>query len=260
LLFCHRAEVMPMKMQRFPAICLLAGSLLAPLAAWAQGTVLITGANRGIGLALAAEFVEGGFEVIGTARDPEKATELRATGARVEALDVTSADSVAALSRTLDGLPIDILINNAGIKGQDSSDLEGLDMAQFETVMNVNTLGPMRVIQALYPNVRAGKRKIIANISSTMGSNELNTWGCCIAYRASKAALNNLSTTLAVDYGKQGLVVVTLHPGYVQTDMNNGNGNLTPAQSAAGLFRVISGLQAKDNGAYLDHAGQSLPW
>ena len=223
-------------------------------------TVLITGANRGIGLALAEQFAKAGYGVIGTARDPDEATELKATGARIVPLDVTVPESVAALAATLKGVPIDIVINNAGIGGEDSRDLAAMDVEAIKRTLDVNTLGPVRVIQALYPNVKASERKLFVNISSMMGSMELNTWGCCLGYRASKAALNSANQTLAVDFGKQGLTFVVMHPGYVQTDMNEGQGNITPTESATGLLRVISALDARDNGKFYDWQGKELPW
>jgi NAD(P)-dependent dehydrogenase (short-subunit alcohol dehydrogenase family) len=213
-----------------------------------KGTVLITGANRGIGLALAQQFSAAGYEVIGTARNPEGATELRKTGARVEQLDVADQASVDALAKRLQGVAVDIVINNAGIKGQDTRDLAAMDVNAMMRTLDVNTLGPLRVIQALYPNVQA------------MGSNELNTWGCCADYRASKAALNAINTTLALDFGKQGVTFVVFHPGYVQTDMNEGQGNITPTQSASGLLAVISELSPTDNGKFYDWRGKELPW
>jgi NAD(P)-dependent dehydrogenase (short-subunit alcohol dehydrogenase family) len=226
----------------------------------AEGTVLITGANRGIGLALADKFSAAGYQVIGTARDPGTASALKKTGARVERLDVTDQASVDGLAATLKGVPIDIVINNAGVKGQDSRDLASLDVNKMIRVLDVNTLGPLRVMQALYPNVQQGERKMFVNISSMMGSNQLNTWGCCADYRASKAALNAINTTLARDLGKEGMTFVVFHPGYVQTDMNEGKGNITPEQSAAGLVAVITGLDAGDNGKFYDWQGKELPW
>jgi NAD(P)-dependent dehydrogenase (short-subunit alcohol dehydrogenase family) len=229
-------------------------------AAESAGTVLITGANRGIGLALAKRFGEAGYTVIGTARSPEKAVDLKATGARVEKLDVTSQDSVDALARSLGDTPLDILINNAGIKGHDAKQLDELEVDQLAQTLSVNTLGPLRVIQALYTNIQRSPTAIVANISSMMGSMEMNTWGCCLGYRASKSALNSFTKTLAVDHGDKNLIFVTLHPGYVQTDMNDGQGNVTPAQSADGLFKVITGLDDSDNGKFYDFKGNELPW
>jgi len=230
------------------------------LAADSKGTVLITGANRGIGLALARHFGEAGFTVIGTARDPIDAAELKATGARVEQLDVTDQASVDAMAQRLSSTPIDILINNAGVKGEDNRDMATLDVDNMQWVMNVNTLGPVRVIKALFPNLQAGTRKAVVNISSTMGSIANNTWGCCAGYRASKSALNSINKTFATDYGKLGLTFVVMHPGYVQTDMNDGQGNITPDESAAGILKVAMGLDAADNGRFYDWQGKELPW
>ena len=245
------------------AVLLIGLASLLPVntfAADSKGTVLITGANRGIGLALARHFSDAGFRVIGTARKPEQATELKETGARVEQLDVTDQASVAALAQRLADTPIDILINNAGIKGEDYKDMASLDVEALEWVLNVNTLGPVRVMKALFPNVQSSERKMVVNISSTMGSIERNTWGCCAGYRASKSALNSINKTFAVDFGKQGVTFVVMHPGYVQTDMNEGQGNITPDQSAVGLMTVITRLDASDNGKFYDWQGKELPW
>ena len=229
-------------------------------AADSKGTVFITGANRGIGLSLARSFTDAGFNVIGTARKPEKATGLKETGARVEQLDVTDQASVDAMAQRMADTPIDILINNAGIKGDDTKDMASLDVENMEWVLNVNTLGPVRVMKALFPNVQSGERKMVVNISSTMGSIERNTWGCCAGYRASKSALNSINKTFAMDFGKQGVTFVVMHPGYVQTDMNEGQGNITPRQSGVGLMTVITGLDASDNGKFYDWEGNELPW
>ena len=229
-------------------------------AADSKGTVFITGANRGIGLALAQHFSAAGFNVIGTARKPDQATALKETGVRIEQLDVTDQASVDAMAQRLGDTPIDILINNAGIKGGDTKDMASLDVETMEWVLNVNTLGPVRVMKALFANVQSGERKVFVNISSTMGSIEKNTWGCCADYRASKSALNSINKTFAVDFGKQGLTFVVMHPGYVQTDMNEGQGNITPNQSGAGLMNVITGLDASDNGKFYDWEGNELPW
>lgn len=241
-------------------LCFVGSMSVNTFAADAKGTVFITGANRGIGLSLARNFSDAGFKVIGTARDPEEATELKETGARVEQLDVTDQASVDAMARRLADTPIDILINNAGIKGEDSKDMASLDLESMEWVLNVNTLGPVRVMKALFQNVLSSERKLVVNISSTMGSIERNTWGCCAGYRASKTALNSINKTFAVDFGKQGVTFVVMHPGYVQTDMNEGQGNITPDQSGNGLMKVITGLDASDNGKFYDWQGEELPW
>jgi NAD(P)-dependent dehydrogenase (short-subunit alcohol dehydrogenase family) len=225
-----------------------------------KGTVLITGANRGIGLALAEQFVEAGYQVIGTARKPAKATELEKLGARVEQLDVAEPDSVAAMAKRLQNTPIDILVNNAGITGHMAADLAATDIEQLDWVFQVNSLGPLRVTQALLPMLDSGDKKQVVNISSMMGSMELNTWGGYIGYRGSKAALNSFNQTLAVEMGKQGYVFVVMHPGYVQTEMNKGAGEISPQESATGIFKVIEGLKPSDNGAFYDNNGKAMPW
>jgi len=130
----------------------------------------------------------------------------------------------------------------------------------MQRVLNVNTLGPVRVIKALFPNLQAGGRKTVVNISSTMGSIERNTWGCCAGYRASKSALNSVNKTFAADYRGQGMIFVVMHPGYVQTDMNDGSGSITPDQSAEGILKVATGLTKADNGKFYDWQGDELPW
>ena len=241
-------------------LCVVSSFTVDTWAADSKGTVFITGANRGIGLGLAQHFSDAGFEVIGTARNPEKAAELKATGARIVQLDVTDQVSVDAMAKNLTGTPIDILINNAGVKGNDSKDMASLDVENMAWVLNVNTLGPVRVMKALFANVESSGRKMVVNISSTMGSIEKNTWGCCVGYRASKTALNSINKTFSVDLGKQGVTFVVMHPGYVQTDMNEGQGNITTDQSAVGLMNVITGLDASDNGKFYDWQGNELPW
>jgi NAD(P)-dependent dehydrogenase (short-subunit alcohol dehydrogenase family) len=226
----------------------------------AEGTVLITGANRGIGLALARKFSKEGYDVIGTARKPDEAIDLKETGARVVQLDVAQQASVDAMAAELKDVPIDIVINNAGIAGHSSPELATLTVDNLGPVLNINTLGPLRVTQALLDNVMASDRKLVVNISSMMGSMELNTFGCCLGYRASKAALNSITVTLAVNYKDEDIAFVTMHPGYVQTDMNEGRGEISPLKSAAGIYRVIKGLDKSDSGKFYDNEGNDMPW
>jgi NAD(P)-dependent dehydrogenase (short-subunit alcohol dehydrogenase family) len=241
-------------------IALAALSLAAAAATAAEtATVLITGANRGIGLEYARQFEAKGYTVIGTARQPDEATELKALGARVEALDVTDATSVAALAKRLDGVPIDVLINNAGIGDRGDTDVLTTDPALFERTLAVNTIGPLRVTQALLPNLRAGTRKHIVNMSSRLGSIALNN-GNYPAYRASKAALNQVNRSLSIELGKQGFVVVVVHPGWVRTEMGGAEAPLLPDESVRGLVALIERLEASNNGGFYDYLGQEIPW
>lgn len=223
------------------------------------GTVLITGANRGLGLEFARQFHEAGYQVIATARKPDAADELNALGVRVEQLDVADASSVAGLAERLGEMPLDILINNAGIGGTRRS-IEDVDIQAVERTIAVNTLGPMRVTQALIGNLRDGERKIIVNITSSMGSIERNTRGIGYGYRESKAALNMFTRSLANELKDQEFRCITMSPGWVKTDMGGPNARLTPAESIAGMIKVINGLTAQDSGEFFNHNGERLPW
>ena len=221
--------------------------------------VLITGANRGLGLEFAKQYVEAGWEVIGTARKPDSASDLKDTGARVMQLDVVDADSVAKLAAALKGQPIDLLINNAGILvNQNALSESDLDAAGRQ--LDVNVLGPMRVTQSLLPNLEAGQKKIIVNISSGLGSIAGNESGGFYGYRESKAALNMFTRSLSAELGDKGFIAVAMDPGWVQTDMGGSSAPLTPEQSISGIRAVIDGLTAEDSGTYLRHDGENVAW
>jgi NAD(P)-dependent dehydrogenase (short-subunit alcohol dehydrogenase family) len=231
--------------------------------AWAAlgkgDTVLITGANRGIGLEMARQLTARGVNVIGTARKPAEAGELKALGARVEQLDVIDERSVAALAQRLEGVAIDVLINNAGVGGLRASSIEGVDFNDMAFTFNVNSIGPMRVTQALLENLRAGETRQVVNVSSVLGSIEMNS-GTMYAYRASKTALNSLNKTLSVELGPQGFTCVVVHPGWVKTRMGGEAAPVEVEDSVAGLIAVIDGLTPDSNGRFIDFQGEDLPW
>lgn len=250
-------------MKILSALC-LAFLLSLPIActgddADAKGTVLITGANRGLGLEYARQYAEKGFHVIGTARSPEEADELRAVGAEVHALDVTSQTSVDALASALDGRPIDILINNAGYFNREDTTLETASAEIFMRTMDINAAGPLRVTQALIPNLKTGTTKKVISMSSQLGSIERSS-GQWYAYRASKTALNQINRIWSEEFANDGFTFVVVHPGWVQTDMGGPNATYTPEQSVAGLIGVIDGLTSEDNGAFYDLNGDTIPW
>lgn len=222
-------------------------------------TVLVTGANRGLGLEFARQYAAEGWQVIGTARDPQDAAELEATGAEVLQLDVADADSVAALAAALEGRPIDLLINNAGIFPRVSS-LAEVDFADVERTYAVNTIGPMRVTKSLLPNLRLGEGKKIVSITSGLGSISDNTGGNFYGYRGSKAALNMFTRTLAAELRDEGFSCVVISPGWVRTDMGGPNANLSPAESVAGMRKVIESLGPEDSGTYRNWDGGTLDW
>lgn len=228
-------------------------------AAQEAGTVLITGANRGLGLEFARQFTARGYHVIGTARKPEKAEALRKLGAQVEQLDVSDDASARALGKKLAGQPIDILINNAGVIGSVARSFTDLDFNKMVQTYQINALGPMRVTQALYENLKQGKGHKVVSITSMMGSISMN-FGGAYDYRASKVALNMLSNTLAKELEKDGFICVVLHPGWVQTDMGGNSAPVTPRESIGGMIAVIDGLNGDANGKFYDYTGKEMPW
>ena len=222
-------------------------------------TVLITGANRGIGLELARQYSAAGWRVIGTARKPEAAQDLAALGVEVVQLDVTDPSSTERLSQELGERPVDLLINNAGILPMMST-LGEIDMDDYERAMDVNVLGPVRVTRTALPNLRFGQLKKIVNITSNLGSIAGNTSGGFYGYRESKAALNMFTRSLAAELGPEGFTCIVLHPGWVRTDMGGPNAPTTVQESVQGIRRVIEGLSRADNGTFRSFEGQQLSW
>jgi NAD(P)-dependent dehydrogenase (short-subunit alcohol dehydrogenase family) len=223
------------------------------------GTYLVTGANRGIGLAFAQALVGRGDRVVATARRPEKARDLAKLALRIEQLDVTDDSSVARLARSLSGEPLEVLINNAGI-GDDGPPFEKLSMPDLERSFRVNAIGPAAVTRALLPNLRSGKRRTIVNLSSGLGSISDNNSGGWIAYRASKAALNQLTRTIAAELKRDRFICVAICPGWVLTDMGGSGATLSPEDSVAAMLRVIDRLSLKDTGRFLDRHGKDIAW
>ena len=223
-------------------------------------TVLITGANRGLGLEFARQYADAGWRVIGTARKPEKAKELADLGVRLMQLDVADAASVAKLAADLDDQPIDLLINNAGMANRDGMSFETLSFEGIERVLQVNTIGPMRVTRALLPHLRLGKGKQIVHITSGLGSIEENTEGGFYGYRESKAALNMFNRSLAVNLKEEGFTCVVMSPGWVRTDMGGPQAKLSPEESITGMKKVIDGLSAEDTGTFQSWDGTIRAW
>lgn len=217
-------------------------------------TVLITGANRGIGLALARRYHERGDTVIAACRRSSKA--LDALGVRVETGVELTDDDHAPLARRLEGTPIDVLVCNAGILRQ--STLDALDLQSIREQFEVNTLGPLKLVAALRDQLPRGAK--IALITSRMGSIADNTSGGSYGYRMSKAALNMAGASLAHDLRRAGVAVVLLHPGYVKTDMTGDSGDATPDEAARGLIARIDELSMETSGSFHHARGEELPW
>jgi len=223
-----------------------------------MATILITGANRGIGLALARQYAARGEQVIGVCRHASEA--LAQTGARVEAeVDVTDDVALAALAQRLQDTRIDVLVCNAGILSNEvfgRIDAEGFEhmRGQFE----VNALGPLRVVQALRGRLADGGK--VGIVTSRMGSMADNTSGGYYGYRASKAAVNAIGKSLALDLAPRNIAVVLLHPGYVATDMVGGKGDVSPDEAARGLIAQLDALTPARSGSFVHANGTPLPW
>jgi NAD(P)-dependent dehydrogenase (short-subunit alcohol dehydrogenase family) len=225
------------------------------------GTVLITGASRGLGLEFARQYAADGWRVIGCCRAPDEASELKSLGRKVEvrALDVASQDSIQHLAKALAGTPIDVLINNAGIHG-DRRAFGETDVALWKKTFEVNTIAPVQVLAALLENVTSSTQKKVANISSKVGSIGDGPSGGSYAYRSSKTALNMAMANAAHELQNHGITVLLLHPGWVQTDMGGPTAPVTIEQSITGMRRVIDKATHAETGHFYDYTGRQIPW
>lgn len=224
-------------------------------------TVLITGASRGLGLEFARQYAADGWRVIACCRNPDAATAAKgiAGDVTVRALDVTDAGEVAALAALLDGVAIDLLINNAGVYGPKPCELGDIDIEAWKAAMDVNLYAPFRISRALLNNVAAAKGTIAA-MSSVMGSIGTNTSGDSFIYRSSKAALNAVMRTLANEIAPLGVPVVMLHPGWARTDMGGKTAPVDPVASVAALRAIIADTTIATTGRFMSYDGTEIPW
>ena len=263
---------------------LLMGCALAVPTAAAADTVLVTGANSGLGLELVKQYAAKGWTVIATHRRDDVPETLAAVVAahpnvRVERMDVESAAEIKALADKLRGVPIDVLINNAGVYSDrsvctdeacrgagDTQSFGNTDYELFDTIMAVNVRGPLLVSEAFIEHVRAGQQKKIVSISSTNGSVTFSLGGSgAIAYRASKAALNREMQLVAVHLKREGITVLLLHPGAVLTERqadfrNQFPGMLEMQPSVAGMIEQIAKATIEDTGRFIQYDGATAPW
>jgi NAD(P)-dependent dehydrogenase (short-subunit alcohol dehydrogenase family) len=271
-------------MDRRSACALVAALLMGcvPPMTVAADTVMITGANSGLGLELVKQYAAKGWNVIATHRRDGLPESLAAVVAehpkvRVERMDVARVHEVRALAAKLDGVAVDVLINNAGIysdraacadescRGEDSTQSFGnIDYELFDTIMAVNVRGPLLVAEAFIDNVRASTQKKLVNISSTNGSVTFTLGGSgAIAYRASKAALNREMQLVAVHERSAGVTVLLLHPGAVLTERQASltfPGMIEMQPSVAGMIDVIAKATIADTGRFIQYDGTTAPW
>ena len=250
---------------------LAALAILSPGLASAD-TILITGSNRGIGLGLAEAYAKAGWQVIATARAPDRADELNALAAQydtltVEELDVTDDAEIAALAAKYAGTPIDVVMNNAGVLGDiDKQSKDNVDFDEIKFIMDVNVYGPIKIARAFLPHVRASRQKKILTMTSGLGSMTLTERiGRFYGYRMSKAAVNMAMRAMHADFKSEGLIIATIAPGQVETELLfasgfRGPGSITVEESVAGLMDVIENISLDTVGLPLNYNGEPIPW
>jgi NAD(P)-dependent dehydrogenase (short-subunit alcohol dehydrogenase family) len=230
-----------------------------------MATVLITGANRGIGLEMVRIYAGQGDRVIACCRDPEGADELnRLAGegdVRVQKVSVGEAESVAAMAADLEGTLIDVVINNAGMGGPayENQTVSNMDFEGWAEAFNINTMAPVRVMQVLDDNLKLADNPKVVTITSQMGALDLDMT-VAYAYCTSKAALNKFMRMAAIEKAKQGIAVCVIHPGWVRTDMGGQGAELSPQESARGIIDVIGGLNADNTGSFWTWDGKTHAW
>lgn len=230
-----------------------------------MASILITGSNRGLGLEAARQYTQAGWRVYATCRHPAEAESLRRLRAKCSALsihrlDVTSVEDIRAIHWELEGLPLDILLSNAGVYLEKGAPrLGGIRYEDWLRTLEVNTLGHARITEALVDNLERGDRRLVAAMSSHMGSiADIHSPGSYY-YRSSKAALNAAMRGIAAELKPRGIAVALLHPGAVATRMGPGGG-LDPEQSIRGIRRVLEYFTLEDSGRFVQYDGQALPW
>jgi NAD(P)-dependent dehydrogenase (short-subunit alcohol dehydrogenase family) len=229
-------------------------------------STLITGANRGIGLEFARQYLADGWQAYAACRNPSSASELRrmadGSGGKLQVLsiDVSDVASVKAAALELQGKPIDLLLNNAGVMGTRGQTIGNIDYDAWAKVLDANTLGPMRVSEAFVDNVARSDRKLIVTLTSGMGSLADNTSGGAFAYRSSKAAVNMVMRSMAIDLAPRGITCVVVNPGWVQTDMGGPNAKISPAESVTKLRHLIETLGPAQSGKFFNYDGREYAW
>lgn len=223
-------------------------------------TILITGANRGIGLELASQALAKGWSVVATARPQSDQTALRALSGDVHVLEFDVTDA-SAVSRAAADFPkkLDIIVNNAGIIGPDRQATTDMDNDGFARTLAVNTIAPLIITNAFLPNLRQSEAGKLVTISSQMGM-MTSTSSDRIAYRASKSAVNKVMQGLATDLKPANIAVLTLHPGWVRSDMGGSSADISTQESASGILQRIQALSIATTGQFLNYAGETMAW
>jgi NAD(P)-dependent dehydrogenase (short-subunit alcohol dehydrogenase family) len=231
-----------------------------------MATILITGANRGLGLEFCKQYATDGWQVLACCRKPESATALAIlanefSNISVLPLDVADLAQIDSLAKQLDSTAIDVLLNNAGIYGDMAGrDFGNLDYDQWSKNMTINVFAPVKMTEAFLPHLQRGTQKIVLAMSSLMGSLADNGSGGSILYRSSKAALNAAMKSVAIDNRANEIAVLILHPGWVKTDMGGSNAPMEISESVQKMRDTIANFTLAQSGEFLRYDGQVLPW
>lgn len=227
-------------------------------------TVFITGANRGLGLEFCRQYLEQGWKVFAACRHPEKAKALieltENYALDIYPLDLSDEQAIARVAQHMEGKPLDLLINNAGVYGGSPQDLALCETSHWLQTFQINAIAPAKLTQSLLPNLAMVKGAKVAFLTSKMGSMGDNGSGGAYIYRSSKAALNAIIKSLSIDLAGQGVAVAALHPGWVRTDMGGPNGLINTEQSIKGLRQVIEQLTLSSSGCFVDYQNKPIPW
>ena len=225
--------------------------------------VLITGANRGLGLEFTKQYAADGWNVLACCRHPQSALDLQAlakvnANISIQALDVADFAQIDALALQLKDESIDVLINNAGV--YPASSFGDTNYQAWAEGFKVNSMAPLKMAEAFVQHITRGQLKKIATLSSKMGSLDDNTSGESYSYRSSKTAVNMVMKSLSIDLKPYGISVVTLHPGWVQTDMGGSNALISAHTSVSGLREVIESLSLESTGKFIAYDGKAIHW
>ena len=228
-------------------------------------SILVTGSNRGIGLELVRQYAADGWRVFACCRNPPKSEELNALAGKhsnisIHGLDVADTQQIKALAKQLKNEAIDILLNNAGIYGPDNVRFGNTDEAAWLECFHINTIAPMKIMEAFVDNVAKSKRKLIATMSSKMGSMADNGSGGSYIYRSSKAAINAVMVSAAIDLKPKQIKVAILHPGWVLTDMGGPNAEITVEECVNNLRRNLDNVTLANSGTFFEIDGSVIPW
>ena len=223
--------------------------------------VLVTGANRGLGLEFVRQYLAAGWTVTATCRSPREADELKKLGVRIEQLDMRETTSFARFAASLTG-PLDLLVNNAGVYGARgrAQVLSTLDVPSWQETLLVNAIAPIKLTEALLQNLLRATAPKAVFVSTNMASFGVDTGGGEYLYRSSKAALNSAVHLLGKDVVPMGISVAAIHPGWVHTDMGGPNAPLSPKASVEGMRVVIDELGPKSGPVFVNYDGQNIPW